>query len=104
MTDITRRGFVVAGSALAGAWLTADAANLLAAGEHAAHAARAARENAAPPLLFLNAAQAADLDAATAEIIPSDDKLPGAHEAGVVYFIDKSLATFAADNRDSITK
>jgi len=102
MTDISRRGFIVAGGTVAGAWLAADAANLLAAGEHAARSARTARENGAPaPLQYLTQAQAADLDAAAAQIVPSDD-LPGAHEAGVVYFIDKSLATWAADQRDSI--
>jgi len=42
---------------------------------------------------FLSAAEATDIDAVTAQIIPSDDT-PGAREAGVVYFIDRALATF----------
>src|SRR5262245_21243620 len=42
---------------------------------------------------FLTAAEAADIDAVTAQIIPTDDT-PGAREAGVVYFIDRALTTF----------
>jgi gluconate 2-dehydrogenase gamma chain len=42
---------------------------------------------------FLSASEAADIDAVASQIIPTDD-LPGAREAGVVYFIDRSLATF----------
>lgn len=101
MTDISRRGFIAAaGGTLAAAWLTADVAKLLAAGEHAA---RAERENPPPPFQFLSADQAADLDAATSQIIPTDDS-PGAHEARVVYFIDKSLATWAKDQRPAFSK
>lgn len=46
----------------------------------------------------LTPAQLRDLDAITALIIPTDDA-PGAREAHVVDFIDKGLATFAADQR-----
>ena len=57
---------------------------------------------AEPAISFLTAAEAADIDAVTAQIIPSDDQ-PGARDAGVVYFIDRALATFlsqlAADYR-----
>jgi hypothetical protein len=42
---------------------------------------------------FLTAGEAADLEAVAAQIIPTDDS-PGAREAGVVYFIDRALATF----------
>jgi gluconate 2-dehydrogenase gamma chain len=42
---------------------------------------------------FLSAAEAADVEAVAAQIIPTDDS-PGAREAGVVYFIDRALATF----------
>jgi gluconate 2-dehydrogenase gamma chain len=42
----------------------------------------------------LSRAQAREIDAITSRIIPTDST-PGAHEAGVVYFIDKSLTTFA---------
>jgi gluconate 2-dehydrogenase gamma chain len=61
-----------------------------------ARAAHAAGQSAGEPkLVFLNAAEAADVDALTAQIVPTDDT-PGAREAGVVYFIDRALATFLA--------
>ena len=44
----------------------------------------------------LTPAQARAVDAMTSRILPSVDGRPGAHEAGVVYFIDTSLATFNA--------
>ena len=53
-----------------------------------------------PKFEYLDPATAAELDALTALIIPSDDG-PGAHEAGVVFFIDRALATFAAEDRPS---
>ena len=46
----------------------------------------------------LTPAQLRDLDAITALIIPTDDT-PGAREARVVDFIDRGLASFAADQR-----
>jgi gluconate 2-dehydrogenase gamma chain len=42
---------------------------------------------------FLNASDAADVEAVAAQIIPTDDT-PGAREAAVVHFIDRALATF----------
>jgi gluconate 2-dehydrogenase gamma chain len=58
-------------------------------------------------LSFLNDAQAADVDAVAAQIIPTDDT-PGAREAGVVHFIDQALATFlspiAADYRTQLAE
>ena len=44
-------------------------------------------------LSFLSAAEAADVEAVASQIIPTDDS-PGAREAGVVFFIDRALATF----------
>ncbi len=43
------------------------------------------------------------IDAIAALIIPTDDT-PGAREAGVVQFIDRSLAGFARDQRPLFTK
>jgi gluconate 2-dehydrogenase gamma chain len=45
-----------------------------------------------------DAATAADVEALTSQIIPSDDG-PGAREAGVIHFIDRALATFDSDKR-----
>ncbi|WP_031470102.1 gluconate 2-dehydrogenase subunit 3 family protein [Sciscionella sediminilitoris] len=46
------------------------------------------------PLLFLNRAEAAVLDALVEEILPGEEGSPGASEAGVVEYIDRSLAGF----------
>lgn len=50
---------------------------------------------AAPKLSLLTAAEAADVEAVAAQIVPTDDT-PGAREAGVVYFIDRALGSFYA--------
>src|SRR5262249_2504415 len=60
---------------------------------HDAHAA--GQSTGAENLTFLTAAEAADVEAVAAHIVPTDDT-PGAREAGVVYFIDRALATFLA--------
>src|SRR5262249_26312627 len=44
---------------------------------------------------FLSAAEAADIEAVAAQIIPTDDT-PGAKEAGVIHFIDRALGTVLA--------
>jgi gluconate 2-dehydrogenase gamma chain len=44
-------------------------------------------------LRFFSAQEAKTLDALTGRIIPGDPTDPGAHEAGVLYFIDNALAT-----------
>jgi len=86
----SRRVFLRVAGALGGAWLTLDLAKVA----HAAHDAHLAQESAgAPPKSFLSQAELADVDAITAQIIPSDDT-PGAREAGVALFIDRALATF----------
>ena len=99
MSNISRRSFVAGlGAGAAAVWITAEARELLAAGARAA-----AAERAQTPFKVLTADQAADLDAATARIVPSDGT-PGAHEANVVRFIDESLAGFGKDQRDDVNK
>lgn len=67
---------------------------------HDAHrAAQAATAGATPAFAVLNAADAADVDALTSQIVPTDDT-PGAREAGVTYFIDRALGSFFAHWRD----
>jgi gluconate 2-dehydrogenase gamma chain len=44
------------------------------------------------PLRFFTESEAAIVAAAVARVFPSDDAGPGAHEAGVVIFIDRQLA------------
>jgi Gluconate 2-dehydrogenase subunit 3 len=87
----SRRTFLrVAGGALGGAWLTLDLTKVA----RAAHDAHVAQQSpGTPPTSFLSKAELADVDAISAQIIPTDDT-PGAREAGVALFIDRALATF----------
>ena len=62
------------------------------------HAKEAVKSPTPPKFGHFDAATAADVEALTSEIVPTDD-LPGAKEAGVVYFIDKSLASFDKENQ-----
>ena len=64
------------------------------------HAHEAVRSATPPPFQTLDAATAAEIDAIASQIVPSTDG-PGAHEAGVVYFIDRALSTFDADLRET---
>jgi gluconate 2-dehydrogenase gamma chain len=89
-----RRDFLhLLSGSVGAAWLTANWPVLLSAAEHAHQAVKSG--NAA--LEVFTAEQARELDALTSRIIPTDD-VAGAHEAGVVYFIDRALKTFASDN------
>jgi gluconate 2-dehydrogenase gamma chain len=67
----------------------------------AAHEAHAAAQSGAPSTYtLLGAGDAADVEALTSQIIPSDDT-PGAREAGVTFFIDRALGSFFAHWRPS---
>jgi gluconate 2-dehydrogenase gamma chain len=93
MTDVSRRAFLTAaGAGAAAIWLTAETRDLIAAGREAMKA---------KSFQILSDADAADIEAATAQIIPTDET-PGAREARVVYFVDRSLATFAKDQKKSV--
>jgi gluconate 2-dehydrogenase gamma chain len=97
--DFSRRSFLWQASAgLGAAWLTAAWPEVLAAQQHAHHRAHAAAAGAPAKLEYFTPAQAAEVEAITAAIIPTTDT-PGAREAGVVYFIDRGLRTFAADQQ-----
>jgi gluconate 2-dehydrogenase gamma chain len=105
--ELSRRAFVgtagLAGAGLAAAWLGATPADLLAASRHAVRSAASVRDGTPPAFQVLSPAEAADVEAFAAQIIPTDDT-PGAREAGVVYFLDRALATFAAGQRAAVTK
>jgi gluconate 2-dehydrogenase gamma chain len=93
---LSRRNFLTRGSAAVSAvWLSAHWPAIVAAAEHA-H--QAAKSSAPPKFQFFTPAEAAEIDAIAARIIPSDET-PGAREAGVVYFIDRGLTTFAVDDQ-----
>lgn len=93
--NATRRSFLQAASTAGAVWLLADVVLVR---DAIAHAIR--QRTLPPPHRFeaLTAAQAADLEAVAARIIPSDDT-PGAREAGVIHFIDRALATFNAGQK-----
>lgn len=87
----SRRHFLLSGSvALTTTWLAANWPGIAAAAEHA-HDVAAATEPA--KFTFFNATDAADVEAITAQVLPSG-ATPGAREAHAVYFIDRALATF----------
>lgn len=69
---------------------------VLAAQQHAHSAANAP----ATPFETLDAGTAAEIEAIAAQIIPSTGGA-GAREAGVIYFIDRALSTFARDDREA---
>lgn len=88
-----RRDFLLHLGGIAGtAWISAQWPVMVAAAQHA-HQAAASRQ----PFEVLSPDQAKEVEAIAARIIPTDE-LPGATEAGVVYFIDRALRTFASDN------
>ena len=100
-SSLPRREFLAAlAGSLGAGWLAANPAELRAAAEAARRAALAATPE---PFQVLTPAQAADVEAYTAQIVPTDDT-PGAREAHVVYFVDKSLATFAKDQKADFEK
>jgi len=68
---------------------------IVAAAQHAHEAAKSAKPHA---FEVLTPEQAKEVEAITARIIPTDEQ-PGAREAGVVYFIDIALKTFASEAR-----
>jgi len=96
INELDRRLFLSRTVAAAGAtWAAASWPAVLAAAEHA-H--RAAASPDTQKLEFLTAAEAKEVEAIAACIIPSDGS-PGAREAGVVYFIDRALVTFSSDEQ-----
>lgn len=96
LSDSSRRQFLAHGLAgVSAAWFSAHWPALLAAAGHAREQAKSAHPK---KFEFFTPEQAIEVDAVSARIIPTTDT-PGAREAGVLYFIDRALATFAADNQ-----
>jgi len=88
-TPFDRRKFLSRGAAgFSAAWLTANWPAMVSAATHA-HPAK---------FEFFTPEEAAEVEAMSSRIIPSDET-PGAKEAGVVYFIDRALVTFASDSQ-----
>lgn len=92
--DASRRRFLQAGGGALGAgWLASHWPGIAAAMQHA-HAVTAGE--VPREFGFLSPAEARDVEAIAAQIVPSGDT-PGAREAGVVYFVDHiHLGPYAA--------
>ena len=85
-TPVSRREFVAGFAALGAVWMVAGTACARDAGPAAQ----------SPTLMHFTPHEAAQVDAISARILPSDGT-PGAREAGVLHFIDTTLTTFAKD-------
>lgn len=97
MSDLTdRRLFLRAAVAASASWAMADLAQI----EEALAWASQSKTRGRHDLRVLTGDQAEVIDALTSRILPSTDGRPGAHEAGVLYFIDRSLSTFNADQKE----
>src|SRR5262245_59359559 len=97
----SRRTFLIDSAAgLSGAWVAANYSGILAAEKYVLKAAQAGRPM---KLGFFTPDQAVEIEAVTAQIIPTDST-PGAKEARVINFIDRALTTFAKNNQAQYTK
>jgi gluconate 2-dehydrogenase gamma chain len=84
----SRRSFLISSvGSMNAAWVAAHYHDILAAQQYAT------KSGEAPKLAALTAEQAAEVEAMTDQIIPTDDT-PGAREARCLYFIDRALSTF----------
>ncbi|HTS51126.1 MAG TPA: gluconate 2-dehydrogenase subunit 3 family protein [Bryobacteraceae bacterium] len=92
----SRRSFLVGSfTGLNAAWVTANYPSILAAQNYVRKATDAGQ---VPRLTVFSEAQATEIEAITAQIIPTDST-PGAREAHCVYFIDRALSTFERDKQ-----
>jgi gluconate 2-dehydrogenase gamma chain len=90
-----RRLFLRAAAAASAAWAAADFAQV----EEALAWATQRAGAGAGGMKVLTKEQAEAIDALTSRILPAVDGKPGAHDAGVVHFIDRALATFNAGQK-----
>ena len=89
--SLSRRVFLIALADALGVSTVALSWPVVASAAHSAHAAAQAANPA--PTRFFSPADAADVEALAAAIVP-DGATPGAREAGVIHFIDRALSTF----------
>ena len=96
----SRRSFLIESATSLGAvWVAANYSGIVAAEAFAREAAHSGQ----PSYAFFTLEQAAELDAMTAQIIPTDHT-PGAREARVVNFIDRVLVTFETESQEAYTR
>ena len=94
ITETSRRKFLVASmTGLSATWVAANWDSAVKAADMAPGTA----------MTFFTPTQALDVEAISAQIIPTTDT-PGAKEARVVVFIDLALVTFAKNAQDTYTK
>jgi hypothetical protein len=95
-SHLSRRGFLSQSlTGISAAWVSTHWPAMLSAATHA----RQTVKSASPAKFeFFSPEQAAEIEAISSRIIPTTDT-PGAHDAGVVFFIDRALVTFAKDNQ-----
>jgi gluconate 2-dehydrogenase gamma chain len=97
----SRRQFLIESVAgLGGAWVAANYAGIM---EAQAFVQQAANSGQPITLAFFTEAQAAEVGAMAAQIIPSD-ATPGAREAHVINFIDRALVTFEKNQQQAYVK
>jgi gluconate 2-dehydrogenase gamma chain len=97
----SRRDFLVSSlSGVGAAWVAANLAGIDAA---EAYVQQTARSGQSPAFAFFTPAQAVEVEAMAAQIIPTDST-PGAREARVVHFIDRALTTFEKARQDDYRK
>jgi gluconate 2-dehydrogenase gamma chain len=96
INELSRRRFLSqAGIGVSTAWVSAHWPEMVAA---ASRARQAVQSGAAYQFEFFTPAEAVEIVALSARIIPTDET-PGAREAGVVYFIDRALVTFGSGDQ-----
>ena len=97
----SRRKFLIgSASGLSAAWLALRWPAVL---EAAAHARQAGESKLPAAYEFFSSGQAAEVEAITAQIIPSGETA-GAREAHVIHFIDHALITFDRDQQTVYTE
>ena len=97
----SRREFLLSSvSGLSAAWVVANYAGIV---EADAFVQQAARSGQPGRLAFFTPAQAAEVEAMAAQIIPTDET-PGAREAHVINFIDRALTTFERERQSEYVK
>ncbi len=97
----SRRAFLAqSASGLGAAWFAANYPAIAAAQEFVR---TATASGSLPAFAFFTPEQAVEVEAVTAEIIPTDES-PGAREARVVAFIDRALVTFERARQNDYRK
>ena len=99
-SEPSRRAFIGSVAGVSSAWLATRWTGILAA---EAYARQVTQSGAPATFQFFSPTDAAEIEAVTAQIVPTDD-MPGAREAGTVHFIDYALSSFDKDEQPRYTQ